>query len=37
MAGTIFVYADWGGLPEPLLLGTLHARDIGRDEQFSFE
>lgn len=37
MAGTIFVYADWSGLPGPMLLGTLHARDIGRDEQFSFE
>jgi serine/threonine-protein kinase HipA len=33
----MFVHADWEGLGGPLLLGTLHARQSGRDELFEFE
>jgi serine/threonine-protein kinase HipA len=37
MSRAIYVHADWEGLAQPLLLGTLHARQSGRDELFEFE
>jgi serine/threonine-protein kinase HipA len=37
MNACIYVHADWEGLAQPLLLGTLHARPSGRDELFGFE
>lgn len=33
----IQVYADWAGLPEPTLVGTLHATPSRGKEMFSFE
>src|SRR5678809_374483 len=37
MAVTIIVYADWDGLPQPLRLGLLRARQGARREVFEFE
>lgn len=37
MSNTILVYLDCEGLSTPLRLGTLHAYDAGRSEQFAFE
>jgi len=33
----IYVYADWSGLSDPLLIGTLRAESIRGNEVFSFE
>jgi serine/threonine-protein kinase HipA len=37
MAVVVAVYADWDGLPEPLRLGMLHARQGAGREVFEFE
>lgn len=37
MANTLLVFLDYEGLSAPLRLGTLHAFDAGRSEQFAFE
>ncbi len=33
----IYVYADWDGLPEPVLMGLLHAELLRGKEIFAFE
>jgi serine/threonine-protein kinase HipA len=37
MDSTIFVFADWAGLPEPMRLGELHSTRANGGDRFDFE